>query len=399
MSSFDHIFLYCLMLGLAIIYDNTYRYNTSQRGKSLYTTKICAVILALTFIITEGLRYGRGRDQIENYGPYYLKCLTLLHADENYGKTFVLFNKFIRLIDPTTDDLTFGLIFVVIAVIFWYCLWQFYKDYRDKSKWFLFFAILATLFTTENTIRQGLSFSFILLGLHLLEHKKMKSMLLCVILSLAIHPGNIVTVGLLVASYCFFKNKHSSWKITVPIFILLEFIVQIDFVIRLQEWLSASIDVSFLGSKFQNYIDADGVNYREALQQFEDSQRSTITQLLAILFYSSILILCDKLGKIDKAHMFIFNVVVVGILTFEPFHLGGSLFRLFLNAEVLWFVPLSIALYNYRTIAKKTISKYAVCIAILYVFLYNGRFIFLNPDATYVWWNEKGAVEKKMLDR
>ena len=83
--------------------------------------------------------------------------------------------------------------------------------------------------------------------------------------------------------------------------------------------------------------------------------------------------------------VYLYNSFVVGILVVEPFHLIGSLTRVFLLASVLWFIPLSLAYYHWRYIKSVKLVRVSSYLILIYLISYFGRYVFLNPSATYVW--------------
>lgn len=391
MSGLDHIFLYCLMFALAIIYDKQYRlslYNSSTSIRPNILPLISAS-LAIVFIITEGLRYGRGVDQIGNYGPFYLHCMRPDLWQQKMEWLFVLLNQAVFTIDFTTDFFPFGLIFVIYAAIFWYCLWKLYKDYRGNSKYFLVFAIMATNFITEWTIRQGVSYGFILLGIHYLLNQRLKQLTLCVIIAFGIHNGNIVAILLLGLCYTFLNKKPLPWKITVPLFIFLEFTMLSTAFWGISRYIFNSLNQFPFMEKFQGYAEQDVFEMESNLAN--EWQRGIFTQLITVAFYSSLLIIGNLVyrrikNKDGMRNVFIYNSFVIGIMLFEPFRLSGSLIRGFIGPSTLWFIPISLAFYYIPTLsAQFKVCRYAIFIIILYCVMFLSRYIFLNSEANYIW--------------
>lgn len=374
------------MFALAIIYDNVCAksLNVSKNPYHKSLTAVIALMLGLCFVITEGFRYGRGVDQVGNYGPFYLICLYPESWFQDMGFTFTALNQIVYHFDITRDVFPFGIIFVVYALIFWICLWFCYKDYRNSSVLFLLLAILATNYISEWTIRQGVSFSFILLSIHALNRRKWILLLLSVMLSLGIHKGNVVSIAILLLSYYFLYNKRIPWKITVPLFILLEYVGDISVISNLFQRIFLTFNFDSLGGSMVDYA-GDSSLEREA-DAATDWKRGNFTQLITTLFYASI-IFCGYYGsKIQPKTKYLYNAFVIGILIYEPFRLMGTLSRLFLALSSLWFIPLSIFLYDYKKLIKSNkLLKYAMYTSILYILMFYGRYVFLNPDAKYIW--------------
>ena len=376
------------MFLLAVLYEKEYSASTKpavrlNRNSSL---PVISLLLCAVYVFTEGLRYGRGVDQLGNYGPFYLHC-TLKSAIEDSEILFVWLNQVIHSIDLTIGVLPFGCIFIAFALIFWCCLWKFYKNYRKESKYFLLLAILATNYITEWTIRQGVSFSFILLGLYFLEKKNWRSLAICVLIAFGIHHGNILTIAVLGACYIFLNKKPLPWKITVPLFIVLEYTISsVTVITDFIQNMALSFDFISSSGHFEGYL--TNVEYTEYEQDMsEEWRRGTLTQLITVLFYASIFIAGYFANKIKGGKSFIYNAFVLGMMIYEPFRLGGTLIRLFFPLSVFWFVPLSEALFHQKKVASpyKKIFNISLFIAIAYLVMYYGRYIFFNPEAKYVW--------------
>ena len=384
MSSFDHVILYCIMLLLACIYDKQYRIASNFKFRNdTNSTSIIIILLGLFFVITEGLRYGRGVDQTGNYGPFYLHCMNPESWFQEFETMFVWINQAVYYVDPFKDAFVYGSIFIVYALIFFICLYIYYKDKRCETKFFLFFAILATNYITEWTIRQGVSFSFILLGFHFLEHQKWKSMLCAMLLGFSIHHGNILAICLPIAFY-FILKKPLPWKITVPLFIVMEYTMQITFFQNLILMMSSYLDLTALGGNFGNYLQDDMLTHEA--EAAEDWARGTMTQLITVVFYSSILHIGAEACKQCPKITYIYNALVIGIMIYEPFRLAGSITRMFNVLSCIWFIPLSYAIFNYSNIKKDSkIIKWSLIGFVVYLVSFYGRYIFFNPEANYIW--------------
>lgn len=385
MSGVDHILLYSTMLLLAYVYDMQCRaINNIQYFRRKDNSAVTLFLLGTIFVITEGLRYGRGGDQVGNYGPFYLHCLNAKAWGQQFETLFVWINQIVYKIDPFRDALPFGIIFIVFALIFFICLYTYYKDKKKETKLFLVMAILATNYITEWTIRQGVSFSFILLGLHYLEQKRWKWMLGAMIIAFSIHHGNILAIVLPVVFYYFLNDKVIPWKITVPLFVVLEYTMQVSVFQNFIQTLSGYLDFSVLAGNFSGYMQ-DSMLEHEA-DAAEEWTRGTATQLLTVLFYSSVLLVGSEACKVNNKVTYIYNAFVVGIMIFEPFRLAGSITRMFNVLSCLWFIPIAYAIYNYKLINRNNkYVKWAFLVIFCYLLSFYGRYIFFNAEANYTW--------------
>lgn len=387
MSHIDHILLYTAMVLLAFVYD--YYQRARWRGVRRITrfdTSLTATLLAAVFIVAEGLRFGRGVDQ-ERYAFAYLNP-DLFSADkaEHTGWLWMALNKYVLLHDPTTETLTYGIIFVVFASIFLCGLWRFTKDYEGRSLCMLGLGMLGMNYLVEWAVRQGISFAFVLLALHFLERKRWVAIVPCLLVAFNIHPGNSAAILFFALAYRFATRRTLPWVATVPVFLFLEFTTSLESVQNLLEQLTALVDPSSVGRGYDAYTNMSVVG-GEAEMMYEEHSRSMLTQLLSAMFYASILVVCDKVGRYDPRHIYLFNVVALGCLLYEPFHLASTPARLFVPMACMWFVPLAILLYHRREWRGDKVTRVAVALSLLYLVLYYGRYIFFYPEASYVWWN------------
>ena len=116
----------------------------------------------------------------------------------------------------------------------------------------------------------------------------------------------------------------------------------------------------------------------------EEWQRGPITELMTALRYVALFYigwyLCRRLPKLS----YVYNTFVVCSLIFEPFRLYGTLSRAFLGGNLLWFIPLSVSLFYWNRFKDKKV-RYSIVYVILFTILLTGKFVFLNPDAKYIW--------------
>ena len=385
MSGVDHILLYSVMLFLAYLYDRLSRENSGiPQNSRKNIAPFILFLLGAVFVVTEGLRYGRGVDQCGNYGPFYLHCMNAKAWFQDFETLFIWINQAVYKIDPFSDVWPFGSIFIVYAIIYFVCLYIYYKDKKKETKLFLAIAILATNYITEWTIRQGVSFSFLLLGLHYLEQGKWKWMLGAMVVAFSIHHGNILAISLPVVFYFFLNKKPIPWKITVPLFIILEYTMQVSVFQYFIQSISGYLDLSSFGGNFGGYMQDSALEHEA--EAAEDWTRGSLTQLLTVVFYSSLLILGAEVSKLKIKTTYIYNAFVIGIMIFEPFRLAGSITRMFNVLSCLWFIPLAYALFNSKQLIKSSkFVRWSFVGVALYIVSYYGRYIFMNPEATYIW--------------
>lgn len=383
MSSFDHIILYCLLYLTAEEYGNYKKYNV----------KYLKILFVLFYVIIEGLRYGRGNDQNYVYGPEYLRCLSGSVLRENMEPIYMLILRSVRTFDPFIDVFVFGSIFIVYAFIFIFCLLKLHSGFRQYTTHFLLFALLATLYITEWPIRTGVGFSFMLPAIFYLtqcdlSRWKSDANFWMAILFLAIppfiHKGDTLGCVLILVFFLFCNRNIISWKVSLPLLLVLELTSTATGLMNtLFNYLSV-IDVSNgIDDKFQHYLDVS--TFEKEIDDSLNGERSAFTQILAIGYYSSMIIVGYIVTTFKRHSIWIYNLFVCSMLIAEPFRLLGSVIRMFTPTSVLWFIPMSIAAYYYKEFKANKIFFCCYWFFIAYLAMYYGRFVFFNPEAQYVW--------------
>lgn len=385
-SSLDHILLYLFLYFLCVKYEESRRmlrcYNNVTNKNNLLYFRLA---LCFTYILVEGLRYGRGVDQVGNYGPFYIEwCFKPQEYFQEFEKLFVWLNQTVYQIDVLRGLLPFGSIFMVYAAIFIVCFLKFHENYISFAKYFVLLGLLATLHLTEWTIRQGVGYSFLLCGLYYLERGRYKVSLFFTLICCCIHNGNIVLALMVILGYLCFNKKPLPYYLSIPTLILLEIIVETTNISEILVGISNFADVATSNTRYYDYLDADFIEREQA--GAEEMQRGFVTQSATILFYSTLIYLGNKIHLIKPKGVYLYNVFVVSLILYDPFRMSGSFFRLFLPGSTLWFVSLSIVFENVKLLRKEI--NYIVpliMIIIFYIILYWGRFVFFNPKAEYIW--------------
>jgi len=204
------------------------------------------------------------------------------------------------------------------------------------------------------------------------------------VVAFSIHHGNILAISLPVVFYFFLNKKPIPWKITVPLFIILEYTMQVSVFQYFIQSISGYLDLSSFGGNFGGYMQDSALEHEA--EAAEDWTRGSLTQLLTVVFYSSLLILGAEVSKLKIKTTYIYNAFVIGIMIFEPFRLAGSITRMFNVLSCLWFIPLAYALFNSKQLIKSSkFVRWSFVGVALYIVSYYGRYIFMNPEATYIW--------------
>lgn len=346
---------------------------------SLYVVLIQGMSLS---VITEGFRFNRGVDQLGVYAPYYIQCNNGLIFSHDFEPLFVWLNQTWNRLDPLLNTIPFGSIFVVYSILEWIMLLIIYNSYKNESRFFLLFGLISVFGIFENFIRQGLAISMTFAAIGLYNNKKWKLAILFAFASVFIHRGNMMFIAILIAFIFLLKRKPLSIKITIPLFIFFEFFVGLDSVFNIIGSVVSKINISG-DMQFSGYL--TNTDYIQSeMDLAEDWQRGPITELMTALRYIALFYIGWYLCKRTPKLSYIYNTFVVCSLIYEPFRLYGTLTRAFIGGSLLWFIPLSISLYYWKEIKNKKI-RYSIIYVIIFTILLTGKFVFLNPEAKYIW--------------
>lgn len=369
MSSIEHILLYVTLYSLCMLTD------VSNRRKDNRMAGIAAILMAFVYVFTEGLRYGRGVDYF-GYGPRYLRGVS---TDQ---PVFDWLNKIILEFDLTTNGtLPYGLCFVAYAVIFISALLVLYRLFKYNTKGFLLLGCLATLYMTEWTIRQGVSMSLFLPSIFFFEKRKYIHAIIFTLISVLVHYGNAASIAIILFFY-FYRQKPLPIILTIPLYLFLQ--LGSTLVIPYIEQYITLINLSSIGGNFQNYVENGAIWFGEDAV-VEEWKRGLFTQFMTTAFYISIIIVGYYHHEKYKQWTYIYNAYVVGILFVEPFHQIEIFKRILIMDSVLWFIPLSLSLFHIKEYRGNIILRLSYILAFMYIVMYYGRYVFINPDAKYVW--------------
>lgn len=381
MSSLDHIVLYIVYFGTLFVLC----YN-SRTNQSKWQNKGVITLFIILFIIIEGSRYGRGPDWI-NYKDRF-EHISFFEPQKGFLRYMLLLKSL---------GFNYILYYMTNAAIFIVGLFYFIKKaYLPKeNKWMPMIAICALMIHAESEIRQYIAFPFLLWALSIMLEKKEKRnwvlALVLVIITLSIHSGWFFSMPFLIISYLFIKKTISPWLSILLLFSAYYiipsgyfgdfFTSQMTYILN----LSSVDNDEFVGT---HYIrDADRWLGTESV--LEAAMQSALTKFLQFIFECGIII-ASYIALIkypNQKVLFFYNLFLVSAFI-DRVMFGYEIFqRLTRQLYVFWFVPMGYALAVFPHIHGKPgkIMRIAIIISIIYLTLYWGRWIFLNPAATFVW--------------
>ena len=332
-----------------------------------------SIIPMAAFIIIEGSRYLRGIDY-RHYGLFF-SYPELLRVKEDIG--FEYLNSFLR--QFSNDQ---HLAFIVYALITICCLFIFVKPFRSLYKIVFVIMLAFIIHPSEWLIRQFISVSIMYAAISKFIEGKYKSFLLLSLIGITIHYSSICLLLFFIGSFVLFK-KPISYRVSIPLIILIMLVSSADFVANQISFLLNNIQIPFLGgSSYLTYIDRSDDFLNSKAAGTVTGIRSIWTNLFNLLFYIVTFRECYHLlmKYNDKFVLPIFNLFVIGSLLYE-FFLKYELFvRLFQPMELLGFIPVAYVIRNHRQCRYKLSYLYLI----LFVVLNISRFIFFPAEKYYL---------------
>ncbi len=378
MSTIDHILLYCLFFIVLLIFSA--KSNKRKTSSNFWNS---AILTILFFIIIEGCRYGRGADYLSY--KYRFEHLDIFEPQ----KLYLAINQLLHFVGTNYIGafMFYALIFIIGTFYF------IRKSFdREEARWMYCLAIVSMLFKFETFPKQYLALPFILCSIPFMYKKnKWIVAVLLIVSGLNIHSGLTFLVLVLIASYFFIKKtlpaKYLIFLLFVVYYVLPPGFLADFFISILKSFhlgsLLASDHVTLYVDNADRWLGADSF--------IETTQQSFFTKTLQFLFEIAVILSTSIALRLKPNHkiLFLFNITMVGFIFYRMFH-GFEIFaRLFGQLNIFWFVPLGYAIYILKNFnfsyKQKQLMKLTIGYAILYQIMLYIRFIFLNPEATYVW--------------
>lgn len=343
MIEFKYILFHILLLLITYIYGK----QISKRPIQLYWKIGIWIIIAFT--IEEGFRWGRNIDWCVYYNVYqdYLKGFSSNHEIlfQALWRTYAYFNLPYYIVIASCSGL-------LIYSILYLC-----KPYKEVAFILIPFIIAMCANNATNLIRWYMAFSFLLIAIRLYLNGKIKHSIVFTICSICTHLGMIIAIPIF---YFIINRKRIFFKPLTTILISLALIVLFDPSVLGK--FSFIFDL-FSGFERFNTYSEDATGWLTGTGQNADSiRRSYMEQLIATIPLWTYIISGDKLCKINKHFIPIYNLTAIGIFLknaasglelfsryaylFEPFICIIAAYGiLFLHKEKKWTVS-NILLYT-----------------------------------------------------
>ena len=338
----------------------------------------------MAFTIIEGCRYGRGTDYL-HYKEMYESMSDLVEMQ-------LLFKFIVKSLHSL--GLNYVFFFLLTSFLFIIGVFCFIKKlYGGEGKWMYLLAVLAMLYSFECFIRQYLAMPFLLIGLYFMIKGGWKSYFMAIaslIIIALLHTGLLFCIPFLVISF-FFIEKIIPLKFVIPIlfasyYLIPEGFFSNSFIESFNIIMNVTGGVS--DNPMGNYVE-NSDRWLGEDSMLDSASQTPLTEVLQFIFECSVLIIGYYALKVhpQKRVHFFYNVVFIGFVFCRVFH-GYEIFqRLFGELYVFWFVIAGYGLYvqNEHKSNISLIPHLASITMLIYLLAFWGRFIFINPNADYVW--------------
>lgn len=378
MSIIEHIFLFSLLF---VVYAVWGKNNANRSGTAFW---VAAIIPILLYVFVVGSRYGWGHDHL--WYKFRFEHAFTFKEDQT---AFRWLNQFLNLI-----GFNYVGAFMVYAFIFITCAFVFIRSFGEPSIYMYCFLVPAAMFVSAWTIRQGVGTAFIFLALVFFYQKKWLFMILATLIALNIHSATIVTFATILGIFYVFRKPIHYW-LSIPLYLFFSVAFDVTKMSFIADFLSKHIT---LNNKFQDYIDnSDAWFGAEAIH--ESWGQSTFALIMSSLFYISLFYLGYQALKVreNKWVLCMYHTVVFGIIFMRATFLYEILRRIAETWVMFYFVPLGYIFYVYFQDYKysendearrlKRFFRIGIMFILMYLLMYWGRFIFLNPEADFFWYH------------
>lgn len=291
-------------------------------------------------------------------------------------------------------DLGFNFVadYVFYSFLFVICSFGFIKDF-NKNKYMLALLLPATLIFTTSIIRQGIALSFTFIMLYALQRGKKLVFVMGGAITYLVHPGALLYLAPCLLFFFLSRGRLIPIKLSVPLYVLCSLSTNLfkDYIADPLQNLIFGMTFGNIG--FMNEYAKRSDDWFGAGAIIEDWYQGPVTLTLSMIFHISIIVLgyfALKNNKYNKV-VYLYNTVTVGWIVFRLFFPVEIMHRLTDPMTMLYFVPFGYALYEYYTNRniwsprERTIGRWLVLGAYLYLVPYFLRFIFMFPEGDFVW--------------
>ena len=368
MSTIDHIILYITLFCTSFVWSKV----------SLKNKKTLGIIFAIIYIFVVGSRTW-GPDY-EWYKYKFNHPNNLVVQEDELG--FQWLNNIIRFVVINGD-----FAFYIYALILMWGVLSVINNYKKNWQYMCLFVVPAMMLETSIHIRQGIAFAFALFAFSYINKNDVKKFILFAFIAFNIHKVIIVLFIIYFIVFFLSKKKIPIYLIAIA-YTIATFVPQVFNI----DSFTKNVELIQIGGKYDGYIDNANTLFSNDANR-SNWQQSPAALIISYLCELSMFVIIDiALKKKEYREMRIYYYMfVIGAIFIRFFFLNELLRRTFTLPYMLYFIPLGYALsfisYNKINLSHKNRVIYIICLnlVIIYMFLYYGRFIFLNENCGLLW--------------
>ena len=375
----DYIFLLTMMFFIFIV--NSRSIARSVHNENMRYWKIAAIpIIAFSFI--EGLRYARGVDYIV-YLYKYIYALDPAFDDE---PLFLFFNGVLNL-----TGLPYWGAFIVYSFLWIVSIFYFCQPFKYMAYLCIPFALIASIPSMENLVRQFVSLSFVLISLSCLLGRKYEQSVFWAIISFGFHLSSVVVICLIYIVYVFKHNKCFNIYGVLLLYGFFFFFFELHYI---DPFINNILSILNLGDlRFTRYLEQADRWFTSSAGS-ESYERSIWGNLALFLFDTVLFIMGNKSIYKEKdlilrnKLIIIYNLFIVGAVGMQAVMSLEIVRRFFRPLYMLWFIIASNALYQYPIKRKMQLNKMVFMSAFLWgyiILVLLCKSILLFPSQMFVW--------------
>lgn len=376
---FDYVILLSIMFFVFIIASKRITIHNNKKSAKYWELAVIPIII---FSLIEGLRYARGVDYIV-YLYKYICALDPFFDDE---PLFMFFNVILKQV-----GLPYWGAFIAYSLLWIIGVFYFCRQFRYMAYLCIPFALIASIPSMENLVRQFVSLSFVLISLSCLLDRKYIQSVLWAIVSFGFHLSSVVVVWVIYMVYILKRNECFNLYRVLLLYVFFFFFFELRYI---DSFINTVLSVMSLGNlRFTGYLEqADRWFTSSAVS--EAYERSIVGKLALFLFDSILFIMGNRSiykeenlvlrGKL----IVIYNLFIVGAIGMQAVMGLEIVRRFFRPLYMLWFVVAGHILYQYPLRTKIRLNRIFFMIVFLWGYIILVLFyksILLFPSQMFIW--------------
>lgn len=376
---FDYIFLLVSMFLIFIVSSRNISSCIYDRNARYWKIAIIPIIV---FSLIEGMRYGRGVDYI----VYLYKYIYALDPFFNDELLFMFFNRILREV-----GFPYWVAFTAYSALWIIGVFCFCRQFRYMAYLCIPFALIASMPSMENLVRQFVSLSFVLISLSSLLDKKYWQSVFWALISFGFHLSSVVVVCIICMVYVLRRDKCFNVYGILLLYVFFFFFFELHYIDSLINMMLSVMDLGDL--KFAKYLEQADRWFTSSAAS-EAYERSALGKAALLLFDTILFVTGNKSIYKEKdlvlraKLIIIYNLFIVGAIGMQAVMNLEIVRRFFKFLYMMWFVVAAEILYQYPIKKKMKFNKiiftniYLWGYILLVLFC---KYILLAPSQMFIW--------------